>query len=186
MEGKKILPSYGVGGAISSDIKRDDLRTEAELGQSKLEKEKENRIIEKTNQRLRDLAPNDEIYEAMENFLLGDPENQIQMLGPTSDIIKKGDDARNKSEDLIARAQYETAAKIAIYKQDQTLVKNSLEMASQVTKPADRHARMQKTILTNLDQVLRIARDYYKTKEEISSETEAEFAQTSNAESKKP
>ena len=65
------------------------LRNEAELEQGKIEKEKETRIIEKTNERLKELVPNDAIYEAMENFLLGDPESQIPQLGSPDVILGK-------------------------------------------------------------------------------------------------
>ncbi len=160
-------------------------RSEADLEQERLAREKEARILEKTNERLRDLVPNDEIYEAMENFLLGDPENQIQLLGNPSEILEKGDEAEDKGEDLIARAQFETLAKIAIYQQDKTLAKKSLELASKVTNPADRHARMQKAILDNLDQILAIAKDYYKTKAIVTTETEAEITAKAEQEFKK-
>ena len=165
------MSNYGMG-TVASDIPSEDVRTEAELNQGRLENEKENRIIEKTNQRLRDLAPNDEMYEALENFLLGDPESQIQLLGSEDEIIGKGNEAMAKSEDLIARAQFETMAKVAIYKQDPELARESIELASKVTNPTDRHARMQKTIQNNLPQVIKIAREYYRTKERITAETE--------------
>lgn len=177
------MSSYGIG-TIRTDIPGEDARTEAELSEGRLEKEKETKIIEKTNERLRDLAPNDKIYEAMANFLLGDPENQIPLLGEPPEIIGKADEAKSKGEDLIARAQYETVAKVAIYKQDKDLVKTSLEEAEEVTDPADRHATMQKTILENLDQVIGIAEDYYKTKEVVTAETEAEIAAAKAGEKK--
>jgi hypothetical protein len=179
----EILSSYGIGN-VPTVIPSEDVRTEAELSQGRLEKEKETKIIEKTNERLRDLAPTDQIYEAMENFLLGDPENQIPLLGEPGEIIGKGNEAKEKGEDLVARAQYETMAKVAIYKQDKDLAKSSLEYAEQVTDPADRHARMQRTILENLDQVIGIAKDYYRTKEEITAETEAEIEAVKVAEKK--
>ncbi len=162
-------------GTVPADAGPQESRTEEALAEGRLENEKETKIIEKTNERLRDLAPNDEIYEAMENFLLGDPESQVQLLGTPEEIVEKGDEAKDKGEDLIARAQYETMAKVAIYKQDPELARKALELAASVTNPADRHARMQKTIMTNLDQIIRIARDYYRTKERITAETEAEM-----------
>jgi hypothetical protein len=167
-------------GTVGGDVPAEDTRTEAELAQQKLENEKETKIIEKTNQRLKDLSPNDQIYEAMENFLLGDPESQLETLGEPSEIIRQGDEAKGKNEDLIARAQYETAAKVAIYNQNPELTKKSLELAGSVTSPTDRHARMQKTILANLDQIIGIAKDYYRTKEIVKTETEAEIAAAAN------
>ncbi len=112
----------------------------------------------------------------MENFLLGDPENQIPQLGVPADIIAKWSQQPNKGVNLMTRAEYETAAKVAIYEQDPNLVRNSLELASSVTNPNDRHARMQKTILDNLNDVIRIASDYYKTKQKVTSEEEAVIA----------
>jgi hypothetical protein len=169
------LASYGVG-STSSDIHGQEVTTEAEYADGRLENEKETKITEKTNERLRDLAPNDELYEAMENFLLGDPKNQIPQLGDPAEILGKEDSTASKGEDLIARAQYETLAKVAIYKQEPELVKKSLDEAAKATNPADRHARMQKTIQNNMDEVLRIAREYYETKEAVTAETNAEVA----------
>ena len=70
-------------------------------------------------------------------------------------------------------------AKIAIYQQDRELAKKSLELASKVTNPSDRHGWMQKTIVDNLDEVMGIARDYYRTKEKITAEEEATVAANS-------
>ena len=165
------MSNYGIG--TVPDTTGVDLRNDAQLEQGKIEKEKEMRTIEKTNERLKELVPNDEIYEAMENFLLGDPENQIAQLGTPDVLLGKGDDASSKGEDLIARAQYETMAKVAIYEQDRELARKSLVLPSKVTNPSDRHARMQKTISSNLDLVIRIARDYYRTKEKVTAEAEA-------------
>ena len=58
-------------------------------------------------------------------------------------------------------------------------------MAGTVTNPSDRHANMQKPILVNLYQVIRIARDYYKTKEIVTAETEGEMKAKAEAEFKK-
>jgi hypothetical protein len=175
------LSNYGIG--TISGTSNIDPRNEAELEQGKIEKEKETRIIEKTNERLKELVPNDAIYEAMENFLLGDPESQIPQLGSSDVILGKADNATAKGEDLMARAQFETMAKVAIYQQDRELAKKSLELASKVTNPSDRHAWMQKTIMDNLDDVMGIARDYYRTKEKITAEEEAVTA--ANNENKK-
>jgi uncharacterized membrane protein len=153
-----------------------DARNEEALEQGKIQKEKETRIIEKTNERLKQLVPNDELYEAMENFLLGDPENQIPQLGVPADIIAKWSKQPNKGENILARAECETAAKVAIYEQDANLAKSSLELASSVTNPFDRHARLQRTILVNLKDVIRIASDYYRTKQKVTSEEEATIA----------
>jgi len=44
---------------------------------------------------------------------------------------------------------------------------------------------VQENILANLDQVIRIARDYYKTKEIVTAETEEEMKAKAEAEFKK-
>jgi hypothetical protein len=174
------MSSYGVG-SVSNDIPTEDVRTEAELSEGQLETEKESKIAVKSNERLRSLVSDDNMYEAMENFLLGDPKNQLPQLGTPAEIMGKGDEAKSKGEDLIARAQYETTAKVAIYEQDPDLAKESLNRAAEVTNPTDRHARMQKTIQNNIGEVIRIARDYYETKQEITAETEAEVVSEASA-----
>jgi hypothetical protein len=177
------MSSYGIG-TVSSDIPTEDNRTEAELAEGRLENEKETIIVQKTNERLRKLTPDDRMYEAMENFLLGDPESQIQLLGTKEEILGKADEARSKGENLIARAQYETMAKVAIYQQNADLTKKSLDLAATVTDPSDKHATMQKTIEGNVNQVIKIARDYYQTKEKITAETEAEVSAAAMEEKK--
>ncbi len=87
--------------------------------------------------------------------------------------MRKGDDEASKGQKLMARAQYETSAKIAIFNLDAEAAKNSLEQASKVTDPQDKHARMQSTILQNLDEVVRVAREYYKIKRKVTAEEEA-------------
>jgi hypothetical protein len=153
-----------------------DSRKEVELEQGRIEKQKETRIIEKTNERLKQLVQDDNLYEAMENFLLGDPESQISQLGPPADIIARWSKQPSKGESLLARVEYETVAKVAIYEQNPNLAKNSLELASSVTNPNDRHALMQRAILANLNDVIRIASDYYRTKQRVASEEQASIA----------
>jgi hypothetical protein len=168
------VSNYGIGSTRENYTI--DSRNEEALEQGKIEKQKEIRIIEKTNERLKQLVPNDVMYEAMENFLLGDPENQIPQLGVPADIIAKWSQQTSQGESITARVEYETAAKVAIYEQDPNLVRNSLELASSVTNPNDRHARMQRTILDNLNDVIRIASEYYRIKQKVTSEEEAAIA----------
>ena len=165
------MSNYGIG--TIREKAEIDSRNESQLAEGKIEREKETRIIEKTNERLKELVPDDNLYEAVENFLLGDPENQIPQLGVPAEILTNGDEEANKGEDLMARAKFETSAKVAIYQQEPSMVKKSLELAIKVTDPTDKHARMQRTILDNLNQVIRIARDYYKTKEKVTAEVNA-------------
>jgi hypothetical protein len=168
------MSNYGIGTILPESDKVLEKQREGDIEQEKAEALKERKIIEKTDERLRQLVPNDDLYEAMENFLLGDPENQIAQLGDINTILQKGDEERSKGQKLMARAQYETSAKVAIYNLDREAAKNSIELASQVTDPQDKHAVMQRTIIMNLDEVIRVARDYYKTKRKVAAEVEAE------------
>jgi hypothetical protein len=172
------MSNYGVGTILPESDKVLEKQHEGDLEQEKVEALKERKIIEKTDERLRELVPSDELYEAMENFLLGDPENQIAMLGDVDSILRKGDDERSKGQKLMARAQYETSAKIAIYDLDTQAAKIGLEQASKVTDPQDKHARMQTTMLQNLDEVMLVAKEYYKTKRKVTAEEEAKAEAT--------
>src|SRR5579872_2572255 len=146
------MSNYGIGTILPESDKILEKQREGDLEQEKVEALKERKIIERTDERLRELVPNDELYDAMENFLLGDPENQIAQLGDAESVMRKGDDEQRKGQKLMARAQYETSAKIAIYNLDAETARTTLELASKVTDPMDRHAGMQKTILQNLDE----------------------------------
>ena len=167
------MSNYGVGTVLPESDKVLEKQREGDLEQEKVEALKERKIIEKTDERLRELVPNDDLYEAMENFLLGDPENQIAQLGDVDSVMAKGDDEASKGQKLMARAQYETSAKIAIYDLDPGAAKKSLEQAAKVTDPQDKHARMQSMIQQNLGEVMRVAKEYYKTKRKVTAEEEA-------------
>jgi hypothetical protein len=172
------VSNYGVGSIRErSDT---DSRNDVALEQGRIERQKETRIIEKTNERLKQLVKDDNLYEAMENFLLGDPANQIPQLGEPEEIIAKSKHKVTGGVDLMLRADFETAAKIAIYEQKTELAKDSLELAYNVTSPEDKHARMQRTILEDLSEVMNIASDYYTTKEKITTEEEAAIGSASN------
>src|ERR1700733_12328082 len=48
---------------------------------------------------LKDLVPNDQnMYLALQTFLLGDPVRQLPMLGSTDSLLAKGDQEREKGE----------------------------------------------------------------------------------------
>ena len=159
---------------------------EGDLEQEKVEALKEKKIIEKTDERLRELVPNDYLYEAMENFLLGDPENQIAQLGDVDSVLRKGDEENSKGQKLMARAQYETSAKIAIYNLDGEAARKILELASQVTDPKDKHAFMQQTILQNLDEVLRVSKRVLQDQEQNHRRRGSEGQDRGRAASKEP
>jgi len=129
-------------------------------------KEQEEKGHSKSDLRLRQLAPNDEkLYLALENFLLADPKTQIPNFGGDSDsLIEKGDEARSRGNKMMARANYETAAKIAIFKQNRDRAIRFLALAEEVTETEDtKHSELHKTILANMDKVLRISKEYYRS-----------------------
>jgi hypothetical protein len=95
----------------------------------------------------------------MQTFLLGDPERQLPMLGSTDTLLAKGDQEKANGEKLRARMNYETAAKVEIYKQDKEGVEKCLRLAIEVTENEDRKALLN-TMLANLDEVLRISKLY--------------------------
>ena len=110
---------------------------------------------------LKDLVPNDEkMYLALQTFLLGDPERQLPMLGNTDALLAKGDQDKANGEKLKARMNYETAAKIEIYKQNKELVEKSLRLSKEVTENGDPRRELLETMLANIDEVLRISKLY--------------------------
>jgi hypothetical protein len=111
--------------------------------------------------RLKDFIPNDEkMYSALQNFLLADPERQLPLLGETNSLLTKGDAARAKGEKLTARMSYETAAKIAIYKQEKDSAEKYIRLAKEVTEVEDPHQASFETMLGNMNEVLRISKLY--------------------------
>src|SRR5579872_1221565 len=122
-------------GSIREKSEIDSRNDDAALEEGRMEKEKEKKIIEKSNERLKELVPNDELYEAMENFLLGDPVAQVPQLGEPEEIIARSKEKATQGINLIARAEFETAAKVAIYEQKEDVARSSLELASLVTNP---------------------------------------------------
>jgi hypothetical protein len=110
--------------------------------------------------RLKELVPNDEMYSAMSNFLLGDPERQILDLN-VDRLNQEGNDAKSAGESVVARTKYETAAKVELYKQDKKSLENFLELAQEVTDKTDEHFKLQRSLLENIDDALEVAQKYY-------------------------
>ena len=80
------------------------------------ERKKDEQIHEYANARLKSLVKNDEMYYALENFVLRDPERQIAQLGGSEALVSKADKSKTKGEYDYAKSDYEMAAKIEIYK----------------------------------------------------------------------
>ncbi len=102
---------------------------------------------------------NQKLYEALSNFLLADPERQVFQLGTVNSFISKGDVEKANGNNLMACVNYEIAARVEIYKQNKDSVTKCLTLADEVF-PKETH----KTILANMDEVLRIAREYHGRK----------------------
>jgi hypothetical protein len=133
---------------------------EAEATPEKL-KEKEE-VHRYADQRLRELVKNDEMYYAIELFLLGDPARQIEQLGGVDSLLKMGEEAKSEADPVKARYSYETAAKIELYRQNKEGLRKCLVLAQEVTEEEDKHFTFQETILDNIDEVLRISKEYYQ------------------------
>jgi len=111
--------------------------------------------------RLKEFIPNDEkLFTALQNFLLADPERQLAMLGTTDSLLAKGDAAKASGDKLVARMNYETAAKIEIYKQNKDTAEKSIRLANEVTEPNDPHKASYEAMLGNIDEVLRVSKLY--------------------------
>jgi len=163
------LPAYG-GGALplsgnsrrSRDKERDEEQREGQLEEEK-EEDKKEKIYRRADARLRSLiGTNDHMYDAMENFLLGDPERQISQLGGADSMVAKGDEAKSKGAYLFARSSFEIAAKLEIYQRNRENAKKYLLLAQEVTQKEDlEHIEILNTLLANMEMVMRIAREYY-------------------------
>ena len=110
---------------------------------------------------MKGLVVNDpNMYDAMQNFLLSAPKRQIPLLGEVSSMLAKGNTARSNGNDLGARSDYETAAKMEIYNQNEASARSCLLLAEQVSETDQQHHRFQETMLADMPQVLRISKAY--------------------------
>ena len=73
------------------------------------------------------------------------------MLGETDSVLAKGDAARASGEKLMARVNYEIAAKIEIYKQNKDSVEKCIGLAKEVTENEDSHRALLQTMLANIE-----------------------------------
>jgi hypothetical protein len=113
--------------------------------------------------RLKDLVGNNQkMYEAMGTFLLASPERQIPQLGKVNSILAKGDLARANGKNMEARVDYETAAKIEIYKQNKDSARSCLISADEVSDTELQHHSFHETMLADMDEVLRISKAYQR------------------------
>jgi hypothetical protein len=99
---------------------------------------------------------NQKLDEALSNFLLLDPERTISKLGDLDSFMSKGDAAKSRGDNLVACVNYEVAARIALCEQNKDGVVRCLILADEV-----RAKETHKTILANIDEGLRITKEYY-------------------------
>ncbi len=111
---------------------------------------------------LRDLVPNDEkLYIALQTFLLGDPTRQLPMLGSVDSLLTKGDEDKAKGNNWKARLNYETAAKIEIYKNNREDAEKFLRLAEGIAESNEANRVLLGTLLENMDRVMEISKVYY-------------------------
>lgn len=108
---------------------------------------------------MRLVANDQKMYLAMQNFLLLAPDRQIPQLGEVSSLLARGDTAKASGNNLEARADYETAAKIEIYNQNKESARSCLILAEAVSEEQQHH-EFQETMLADIDEVLRISKAY--------------------------
>jgi hypothetical protein len=131
-------------------------------GPGAIEKQrKDNALHEELDETLKQETGNSEVYEALRNFLLVDPESQVEQLGKTDELLARAEDARNKNQAQLSRAMYETAAKVAIYKRRKDDATRCIALAKEVTSSEDEHSKMQETLISNMDEVMQISKEYY-------------------------
>jgi hypothetical protein len=100
------------------------------------------------------------MYAALQNFLIVDPERQIPLLDNVSALLAKGDAAKAQGNNQTARADYEIAAKIEIYRQNKDSATSFLVLAEGVSDREKQHFGYQETMLADMDKVLRISKEY--------------------------
>jgi hypothetical protein len=106
------------------------------------------------------VADDPKMYAALQNFLIVDPERQIPLLDNVTTLLAKGDAAKAEGNNQTARADYEIAAKIEIYKQNKDSATSFLVLAEGVSDKKLQHFGYQETMLADMDKVLRISKAY--------------------------
>ena len=126
------------------------------------QKIKEEQLKDERTSRLKQLIPeNPKLYQAMSNFILADPENQIRQLGGSDSLLTMGNEAVSHKDKFTARLNYEYAAKIEIYKQNKDSVRKFLLLAEEVSEKVDPHREFRETLLANIAEVIRISKLYF-------------------------
>ncbi len=111
---------------------------------------------------LKDLcAGNNELYEAMADFLLLEPRTTESTFGTVESFLADGDREKAEGDHLEALVKYDCAARIACYQGDEETAKKALTLADSMN-PNEEQKTRHKVLLANLDKVFEIAGVYYK------------------------
>ena len=118
-------------------------------------------LVQSNSSRLKDIVANNRgLYFAMQNFLIISPERQIPQLGGVSLLVARGDAAKAVGKNLEARVDYETAARIEIFKQNKENARNCLKLADGVSENSSQHHEFHETMLADMDEVLRVSKAF--------------------------
>jgi hypothetical protein len=110
---------------------------------------------------LKNLVVSDpKMFAALQNFLIVDPERQIPLLDSVGVLMAKGDAAKSQGNRMTARADYEIAAKIEIYRQNKESARSFLVLAEGVSDKGQPHYQYQETMLADMDKVMRISNEF--------------------------
>ena len=93
--------------------------------------------------------------------MLADPERQIPQIGSAEEVAQDAAQAEERGDLPDARANYETSAKIEIYRENKEEVCMYLTLADEVAED-ETHKEFHQKLLSNMDQVMRISDDYYR------------------------
>jgi len=106
------------------------------------------------------IVSNPKMFAALQNFLIVDPERQIPLLDDIKKLLAKGDEAKAQGNRMTARADYEIAAKIEIFKQNKESARTFLVLAEGVSDKGQTHYEYQETMLADMDTVMRISNEF--------------------------
>jgi hypothetical protein len=106
------------------------------------------------------LCRNDqETYDAMGHFLLIEPEQEMNYVGTTQDLLQRSEEAIRRGDQTSARVNFEILARIEMYKGDAAKVRTLLKRAIAL------HDVLSETreifLLSNLEKCMMIAKEYY-------------------------
>ena len=101
----------------------------------------------------------EELHYAMSYFLYLKPEEQIALIEATELQVQKATEAIERGDRTTAVVDYETAARIELYRGNRENVRMYLEKARDL-QDGDGRERLS-TLLSNLENVMAIAKRYY-------------------------